>query len=214
MASSMTRPGLSGLVAVAILLASGCVRQAQPRRPDDPSRKLTGTSYFESGRDLFIGVDVRAARVGGPENLLPLLVTVVKQSGEPARMDVGRESFVLQLPDNRRRPLATYGEYENDYRRGRVDQRLSDVYLTSLTTRFPDPPFSWLPLDFFPLRASGTFPRESVDLRVNQLTHGYLYFAMPGDAPDEGRYNLLFTPLGSETTYVVNFSPYHKERAR
>ncbi len=208
------RPWLPGIVAVGMLMTSGCVRQAQPRSPDDPSRKLTGTSYFESGKDVFIGVDVRAARVGGPENLLPVLVTVVKQSDVPRRMDIGRESFVLQLPDNRRLPLATYGEYENDYRRGRVDRRLSVAYLESLTTRFPEPPFSWLPLDFFPLRASGTFPRESVDLRVNQLTQGYLYFAMPGDAPDEGRYNLLFTPQGSDTNYVVDFSPYQEERTR
>ncbi len=200
------------IVAICMLLASGCIRQAQPRNPDDPSRKLTGTSYFETGEDVFIGVDVRAARVGGPENLFPLLVTVVKQSGERERMDIGRESFVLQLPDNRRLPLATYREYEDDYQRGRVDQRLSDVYLESLTTRFPEPPFRWLPLDFFPLRASGTFPREAVDLRINQLTYGYLYFAMPGDAGLEGRYNLLFTPQESDTTYVVNFSPYGEER--
>ena len=46
--------------------------------------------------------------------------------------------------------------------------------------------------------------QDLVDLRAQQLTHGYLYFRLPDDPPVEGRYKLLITPQRGDVTYVIN----------
>jgi len=197
--------------ALALLLASvvgsACVRK-ELVSPDAPSAKLTGTSFFSSGTELFFGVDARASWIGGPRNFFPLLVTIVKREGfEP--MYIGRESFLLELPDGTLLPLASYGEYTRDYKRGRVDVQLGGPYLETLSGRFPEPPFHWLPLEFFPLQGSGIIPRETIDLRESQLIYGYLYFRLPAkEPPPEGRCKLLLTPQKHSTTYVVDFPPF------
>ena len=57
-------PRLLVLAACGAMLAAGCVRQALPRSPGDPSRKLTATSYFESGTELFAGLAYRFGLAG------------------------------------------------------------------------------------------------------------------------------------------------------
>ena len=82
-----------------------------------------------------------------------------------------------------------------------------ETFVETLRTRFPAPPYSWQPLDFFPLRASGTFPRDSIEALPHYLVHGYVYFRLPEEVDLEGRWKLLLTPERSETTYVVEFFP-------
>jgi len=190
---------------------TGCAGKEVITSPEAPSSKFTGTSYFESGREMFISVDVRAARLGKPRNMLPLYGVLVRLKGNDP-IFFGRESFVLELPDRSRVPLVAYDEFADDYSRSQADRRALGSFLDSIRGKFPEPPYSWLSLDFFPRRGSSVFPREAVDLRAQQLTHGYLYFRLPDDPPLDGRYQLLITPQRSDTTYVINFSPFKEDR--
>jgi hypothetical protein len=201
----------AGCVALlALALLGGCASRQTMTTPGEPSPKWAGTSYYEEGELLFLSVDVRAARIGGPRNLLPLYFVAVKHRGSDF-LELGRESFVLEFPDKTLVPLASYEEYENDYGRGRADARVVELYLDTINGRFPRPPYSWLPLDFFPLRASGTFPRDKVAIRARDLVHGFLYFPLPEDPPLDRRYTLLLSPLDSEVTYVLDFPPYKED---
>jgi len=207
--TTRSRFGTVALCAAVVLLA-GCVGRHTMTDPSAPSTKWAGTSYYEEGALLFVSVDVRAARLAGPRDLLPLYFVIVKHKGSDF-LELGRESFVLELPDGTREPLATYEQYEDNYLRERADARAVAEYLDTIAGRFPQPPYSWLSLDFFPQRASGIFPRDEIDLRARVLIHGYLYFPLPPDPPLDQRYRLLVTPLGSETTYVVDFPPFAED---
>jgi hypothetical protein len=199
------------VLAVATLaVVTGCSGKGLITSPEQPSPSFTGTSYYQSGKELFFGIDVRAARIGGPRTMLPLYLTIVRLEGD-APIYFGRESFVLELPDRSRVPLADYDEFSHDYDRSRADLRAVGTFIDALAGKFPEPPYSWLPLDFFPPRGSGTFPRETIDLRAQQLTHGFVYFRLPEEPPLDARYKLLVTPQRSETTFVIDFPPFRKD---
>lgn len=207
-----TSPARAGIMVFSLVLAAGsllagCAARSEIDRSDAPASKLTGSSYFQYGSELFLGVDVQAARIGKPTDYLPLYVVMVnsRKGSEPFR--VGRESFVVEFPDGSRHPAATYEEFEDEYGRGPRDVRMAETFVESLRTRFPSPPYSWQPLDFFPLRASGTFPRDSIDVHPQYLVQGYVYFRLPEEADLRGRFKLLLTPERSDTTYVVEFYP-------
>lgn len=203
-------PVRAGLAAIAVALAlagSACATRAV-RSPDAPTPSFTVTSYAEESARMFLGVDVRASRLTGPRSFLPVGIALVhKGDEERERWTFGRESFVLELPDGRNLPLASYDEFTDAYDRGRADLRLGEAWLGNLAGRFPQPPFTWIPLEFFPPRGSGTFPRDRLNLRNQQVVQGFLYFPLPEDAPTAGRYKVLFTPVGQET-YVVDFEPF------
>jgi len=207
------RRRFSSALFLGLLLFSGCAGKELITSPDEASPKFSGTSYYQAGRELFFDVEVRPARIGGPRSMLPLYLTIVRLQGDTP-IHFGRESFVLELPDHTRVPLADYDEFRRDYDRSQVDRRSLGNFLETLQGKFPEPPYSWLPLDFFPPRGSNTFPRESVDLRAQQLTHGFLYFRLPDNPPLDARYNLLITPQGGETTYLVDFPPFKDDKRR
>lgn len=194
------------VLAVASLLG-GCAGRSEIDRPDAPSSKLTASSYFQFGSELFLGVDVQAARIAKPKDYLPLYLVVVNSQNRSGGIQVGRESLVVEFPDGSRLPAASYDEFEDEYTRGPRDIRMAETFVETLRTRFPAPPYSWQPLDFFPLRASGTFPRDSIEVLPQYLVRGYVYFRLPEEASLEGRFKLLLTPERSDTTYVVEFYP-------
>lgn len=199
-----------GIATLSLLLATvaflgGCAGRGEIQRPDAPSEKLTGSSYFQYGSELFLGVDVQAARIARPTDYLPLYLVVVNTQNGSKGIQVGRESLVVELPDGRRLPAAAYEEFEDEYTRGPRDVRMVETFVETLRTRFPAPPYSWQPLDFFPLRASGTFPRDSIEVLPQYLVQGYVYFRLPEKVDLTGRFKLLMTPERSDTTYVVEF---------
>jgi len=205
-------PAGAGVVALVLLLATislsgGCAGRGEIDRPDAPSSKLTGSSYFQYGSELFLGVDVQAARIARPTDYLPLYLVVLNSRNDSGAIRVGRESLVVELPDGRRLPAASYEEFEDEYTRGPRDLRMVETFVETLRTRFPAPPYDWQPLDFFPLRASGTFPRDSIEVFPQYLVQGYVYFRLPAEVSLEGRHKLLLTPERSDTTYVVEFYP-------
>lgn len=200
---------VAALLGLALLAATGCAERM--RDPTAPSPKFAGTSFYESGTDLFIGVDLRAAWIGGPRNMLPVYLVMMKQEG-PGFLDFGRESFVLEFPDKSRTALATFEDWDKNYRRSRPDAQVTTTYLETINGRFPQPPYEWQRMDFFPLRGSGIFPREDFEIRARQLWHGYLYFPLPDEAPAGGRYKLLATPNNADVTYVVDFPPFGDDK--
>jgi hypothetical protein len=206
----MKRLAICALVTLAVG-GFGCGGRQVVTSPDDPSPKFAGTSYYEEGEVLFVSVDLRAARIGGPQNMLPLYAVIVKHIGNE-QLYFGREGFVLELPDRSRIPLASYDEFNNDYGRSQADRRALGQYLDTINSKFPEPPYSWLELDFFPPRGSGIFPRETVDIRARQLVHGFLYFRLPEALPLGGRYKLLITPQQGDATYVVDFPPFENDK--
>ena len=198
----------SSLLALVVLLVwgAGCAgRSTVPAgEPAPPSRKLDATSYYEQGSALFLGVDVRAARVAGPDEFLPLFVVVQPK----ADLSVTRESFTLELSDRTRLPLITYREFSDDYTRARQDRRLVQNFLETLQGRFPDPPFAYRQLEFYPLKWESTLPRDVRDLRQGELGLGFLYFRLPQPAQPEERFKLLFRGAQLDETFVVDFPVY------
>jgi len=205
-------PVLLGACGVLLWLAACAPRPtASPKGVPDaaPSAHLTGTAYVEQGSRMFLAVDVRAARVQGPDEFLPLLLAI--QPTRSGALVLDRESFSLELPDGRLLPLATYEEYVADYRRSLADERLGAEFLEVLRTRLPVQPFARIALDFFPSRRSGPAPRERVELRASGVGVGYLYFRRPSSAPGAGIHRLLVRPVGEETTYVIAILPYSSQ---
>jgi hypothetical protein len=209
---SRPRSAGAGIVALVLLFAtisfgSGCAGRSEIERPDAPSSKLTGSSYFQYGTELFLGVDVQAARIARPADYLPLYLVVLNSRNDSGAIRIGREGLVVELPDGRRLPAASYEEFEDEYTRGPRDLRMAETFVETLKTRFPAPPYRWQPLDFFPLRSSGTFPRDSMEVLPQYLVQGYVYFRLPDEASLAGRCKLLLTPERTDTTYVVEFYP-------
>ncbi len=199
-ATSVLLVGLCGLA------PSGCARREVLRAPDiESTPRLSKLSYYEEGRELFLSVDVRAAKIGESPTFLPLQVVVLNKDLD--RLTVTPESFILEGRDGRRVPLADYDDFEKNYRRDRVDRRLADEFQETLRSRFPEPPFRWIPLELYPERLSVASPRRRLDLRRGELAIGYIYFRLEGVAPfdDQGHYKLLFKPAGVDDTYVLDF---------
>jgi hypothetical protein len=198
--------------AVVLLLAAsvGCVtgRQSSLATQQRAVRRSGVTDFSSEGGSWFIGVSVRAARLAGPQEMLPLnLVLVNKKAGNA---DVGRESFALETPDGRQLPVVSYDEFEREYRRDRSDVRAGEEYVERFTQRFSAPPYTWRRLEFFPPRNSPTVPRDSIGTRNGELLHGYLYFRAPAGELQfpQGEYRLLFRPFPGGETFVVELFPF------
>jgi hypothetical protein len=200
---------IAAAVALAVVLAVGaaCARRALevPGGSPPPERKLGATSYYDEGAAVFLGVDVRASRLSGPQEFLPLLVAL--QVKVP-RLEVRREHFVLELEDGTMLPLVSYREFSEQYRRAREDLRAGRTFLETLTSRFPEPPFTHRPFDFYPLKWSSSVPRDTLGLRQGELGFGYLYFRMPHTPPPEARFKLLLHAPELGETYVLEFPAY------
>jgi hypothetical protein len=197
-------------VLLAIAIGAACVtgKRSELRTAQEPQRKPGVTDFSNEGKLWFIGVSVRAARLAGPQEMLPLnLVLVNKTAGQAT---VSRESFSVETPDGTSLPVVTYREFEQDYRRDRSDLRAGEEYIQRFTQRFSAPPFTWRELEFFPLRNSATVARASLDTRSSELLHGYLYFRAPSDDYrfPEGKYKLLFQPRPADDIFVVEIFPY------
>lgn len=192
------------------LLGLSCAtgRDSELKQPQDLSRKPGVTDYADEGKLWYVGVSVRAARLSGPGEMLPLNVVLVdKDAGEA---EITRESFTLETPDRTLLPVVGYGEFQRGYRRDRADQLAGEEYVERHAQVFSQPPFTWRRLDFFPLRNSRTTSRDSIETRRGELLHGYLYFAAPalGETFSEGKYKLLFRPSSAEAPIVVEFYPF------
>lgn len=200
------RPAVA-LIAVALLAVLSCASRSVAgtgsRRPPAPK-----STFFNEGELLLIAVDARAARLAGPSEFLPLQVLVENRGQRTFRLE--RESFVLERPDGMRLPISTTQEFRRDYQRSLADAHLGTAFIDTIAGRFPEPPFHWQRIDFFPPRSESTAPRQEIDLRLGDVVFGYLYFRQPDlDPPGiHGVYKLLVKPGGGDTTYVVDLMPY------
>jgi hypothetical protein len=196
------------LLASICMLGVACVRGKTTALPQEPTRKPGVVDYSTEGKLWFVGVSARVSRMSGPSDFLPLnLVLVDKNAGT---VTIGRESFVLETPDGVRLPVISYDYFKDDYRNDRSDRRIGEDYVERFTGRFPQPPFTWRELEFFPIRNSGIVPRDSIQTREGELLWGFVYFAKPSEdyVFPEGMYKLLFTPLPDGPTFVVELFPY------
>lgn len=195
------------LACVVFALAAGlpsAAKKAQPRRGQ--------SSFFNSGKRLVLGVDVRTSRLNGPEQFLPVQLVVLNRSN--ASLTITRESFTLVRPDGVQLPVASTEEFWADYPRPRADLRTSRPFFENVFGRYPPPPYHWASLDFFPDKFSGVAPRDGWTLRLAEGAFGMLYFRHPPTAepPPSGLYRLLMQPAGAEDTYVLDFVPYATEK--
>ena len=211
MIESRFRPRtLVSLLVVSLLLLSGCSRFKKPLTEAGATEqpKLSRFAYINEGRVLHLIVDVRAARIGGHQDFLPLQIALLNRSKQD--LVINRESFTLETPDRTLLPLASYEEFERDYPRHRVDLRIGRELIETLGGRYPAPPFKWRDLAFFPLRESGTVPRDEISLRQGEMAIGYVYFrlAEPGALPDPGKCKLLLSPTSLDDEFVVDVRAY------
>jgi hypothetical protein len=211
-----SKPAISLFVAalLAALMSASCAQQRMQSslQPAGPSPKFHATSYINEGKVFRYLVDVRAARLLGPTEMLALMVAFENKTQE--LWTINRESFVLELPDGTTLPLMSYEEYEADYSRERSDLRASQPFIEAMAGRYPQPPFTWLSLDFFPVKHTGVFPRQDVQGRTGQLINGFIYFRLPSVPDEEGRFKLLLKPREAEETFVVDFEPYKESKKR
>jgi hypothetical protein len=211
-----SKPAISATVAALLtaLIAGACSQQRMQSslQPAGPSPKFHATSYINEGKVFRFLVDVRAARLLGPTEILPLMVAFENKT-QPL-WTISRESFILELPDGTTLPLMSYEEYEADYNRERSDLRASQPFIEAMAGRYPQPPFIWLALDFFPVKHTGDFPREEIESRTGFLINGFIYFRLPSVPEEQGRYKLLLKPQEHEETFVVDFEPYKESKKR
>ena len=168
----------------AVLLAAPALQGCAGRELQEGQRRnttFTGTSFGSDGTNFEWIVETRAARIAGPAEFLPLQIMI--RNKEKGDLTVLREGFVLEREDGTQLPLVPYREFEKSYPRHRVDLRTGVSFFETLNGRYPDPPFQHRSLDFYPLRESGTVPRDEIVLRTGQIAIGFIYFRMPD--PDE-----------------------------
>jgi len=199
-----------GVALVPALLTAACATGKSSRTgAEEPLvRKASVTDFYNEGTVWYVGVSVRASRLSGPQNMLPLNLFIANKKGGVSTLD--RESFVLELPDGTRLPVVSYDQFKDEYQRDRVDYRAGEEFVERHTGRFSEPPFTWRPLDFFPLRNSPTIPRDEVPIREREAVHGFIYFAAPSSdfRFPEGKYRLLVTPRPGDVTLVVEMFPF------
>lgn len=198
---------IAGAAWVTLLACAG----SAPRSGTEGGPSPAATSYFNHGKDVIVGADLRAARITGPEEFLPIQVAFVNRTHHTLVLD--RESFVLVLPEGMNLPLASPEEFWRDYHRAKADLRMGIPFLENVFGSYPDPPFHWIELEFFPEKFSGGVPREQLELRFGEATHGYMYFRQPpGNGTPGGAYKLLVKPRAADVTYVLDFFPYRTAR--
>jgi len=195
------------LIAGALIAIAACAPLATPESGSwEISRNRL--EFVNEGKLLLLDVDVRAAKLTGPSEFLPLQVLVKNHGRQTLRVE--RESFVLERPDGMRLPICSIEEFHRDYHGGLSDTHLGAQFLDRIAGRFPEPPFHWQPMDFFPLRTGAAVPRDRIDLRFGDVVYGYVYFRQPNLDPRglRGVYKLLMKPGGTDTTFVVDLVPY------
>ncbi len=151
---------------------------------------------------------MRASRIAERQEFLPLLVAFLNKS--ESRVELFRESFVLETSDGTRLPMVGYREFEDDYARQSVDLRAGNDFLNALNGRYPDPPFRHRALEFYPHRSSGVVPRDDIELGQGEMAIGFLYFRLPNEETldEHGNCSVLFTRSGDETQYVLELQVY------
>jgi len=193
-------------LALAGLLAAHCA--TRPLSVCSSGKGPGQTGFHNDGAQLFLAVDVRAAKLAGPGTFLPLYFIVANR--DKAAVSVHRESFTLETPSGALLPLASPEEFRRDYTRSRQDVPLAQNILDAVAGGFPEPPHHWMELEFFPPKDSPVVARTTpVDVRFADVARGYLYFRSPDGAPfARGAYKLLVRPEGTDATFVVDFQPY------
>lgn len=199
--------GMMVLVALSLSCAKG--KSSRMSQPKETIRKASVTDYTTEGKTWFIGASIRASRMAGPtRSMIPVNMIIVNKDAGPKK--ISRESLVLETSDGTLLPMVSYEQYERDYRDDRSDQLAGIEWIERHTGRYPDPPFTWLELEFFPLRNTSVSPRDTIDTRGRELLHGYVYFGKPSEDYEfpEGKYKLLFTPQPGPDTFVVELFPF------
>lgn len=200
--------GAAVALALIGLTCLGCARALEPTVDGTRYRNFTGTSYASNGEAFDLIVDVRASRIAERQEFLPLLVAFLNKSD--SRVEVFRESFVLETSDGTRLPVVAYSEFEDEYARQSVDLRAGNDFLNALNGRYPDPPFRHRALEFYPHRSSGVVPRDDIELGTGEMAIGFLYFRLPHDQTldEHGNCRVLFTIGGDDTQYVLELQAY------
>ena len=144
-------------------------------------------TYYSEGKDVLLGVHVRASRLSQPDGFLPVYFVALNKAKRP--MTLRREGIKLEFEDGRVVQLASGEEIDASYRRRLVDIEIAGDYRDLFRQRYPMPPRRWRDLSFYPLKASRFSPRTSIDVRSADLVTGYLYFRLPQgqDAGHENR---------------------------
>jgi hypothetical protein len=197
------------------LLAPACQSFKKSELPEGAAKrqpKLTGTAYINQGDEVDLVVDVRAARIAGNAEFLPLQVAVLNRTKKD--LVVNRESFSLENPDSALIPLASVSEFEDNYPRHRVDLRVGRELIEHLRAKYPSPPFTKRPLEFYPIKESGVVPRNEISLRQGEMAIGYVYFRLPdeGFLTGNGTSKLLIQPLNWPEQYVIDIEAYKKDK--
>ncbi len=197
-----------GLVAALVAGVASCVQgqksQIRSTQPLDKveSPTLSQFVYYEQGRELFIGVDGRAAMYIKKEPMFPLGLGLANTGKSGITLD--KESFVLETASGERYPPVSHEEYRRDYNRSRADVRLSDSFLEMLNLRFAN--YRSLPWRPFPAAGQPSSIVSQIELGRLDRTHAYLYFPVPEDGIHDKSFALLVTPsAGTEDTFVVRF---------
>lgn len=190
------------LLALLTGLSPALAQEQQPRNEakKSPHGKVT---FFNEGKQFVLGVDLRPAVVGKPEEFLPLNLVLVNLRGGPG-LAFSREGLTLELADGRRLPLASVEEVHNQYHQMKLDLRLSEEFVAQMRGLYHVPPFQELLLDFYPLRETGIVPRKTIDFREATRLFGIVYFRVPKDALSRPM-KLLVHFSGDKETYVVPF---------
>ena len=199
--------GMMVLMALSLACAKG--KSSRMSQPKETTRKASVTDYTTEGKTWYIGASIRASRMAGPtRSMIPVNMIIVNKDAGSNK--ISRESLVLETSDGTLLPVVSYEQYERDYRDDRSDQLAGIEWIERHTGRYPDPPFTWLELEFFPLRNTSVSPRDTIDTRGRELVHGYVYFGKPSEDYEfpEGKYKLLFTPQPGPDTFVVELFPF------
>jgi len=198
-------------VVVLLALAPSCDRFKKTELPTAARQpKLTGTAYINEGDSVHLIVDVRASRIAGNSEFLPLQVALLNRTKQD--MVVNRESFSLESPSSSLLPLSTYAEFEDNYPRHRIDLRIGREFIEHLNGKYPSPPFRKRPLEFYPIKESGVPPRDEISLRQGEMAIGFIYFRLPdtGFLTGNGSSKLLIQPLNWPESYVIDIETYKK----
>jgi len=200
------------LSVLAVVSGTGCSRALQPTGAENRYKKFTGTAYTSAGERFSLIVDTQASRIAERQEFLPLMVAFLNKSDE--RIDVFRESFVLETSDKTRIPAVAYREFAKEYPRHRVDLRVGIHFAEAINGRYPSPPFTKRALEFYPLNESGTVPRDDISLRQGEMAVGFIYFRLPDQETLDamGNCRLLFTPGGEDTQYVLELQSYKAKK--
>ncbi len=194
------RPSIVPL-AVAAILAAGCARKeiAGVQPPINPK----AMAFYNEGKQLFLGVDVRPyALTPKAEALVPLQIAICDKGVD--NLEISREGILLEGADGKTLPLATYQEYLKSYGRARMDVKAGQPFRETLQGRFAEAPYTHRDLEFYPPRNAAQTPRAFIVLRRGEVAEGFIFFRLSELPPAAGRYKLLLKAKGLDT-FVVEF---------